>query len=377
MSLYFFILNHKKIIFFITNNMKSFNDYIVKKNILKNNALNIKNKIGKDCKFCAVVKANGYGIGLETVCKSLKGIADFFACACLKEALSIRVFDKSTPILILGYIDNNELETVSSNNISISVGSYEQLQDIVTKNINVRIHLQVNTGMNRFGVKKIVEYKKCIKLIRDNTNIKLEGVYSHFATKGNNICFVNKQFLRFNQFKKVNIGSNVIYHIANSFATDYSNKYHLNMVRCGFLLYGYAKNSISNKPVLNIKSKIINISAVRKGESVGYDRTYISDKLGKVAVVPIGYADGLNRRLSNNFELICCGKKCSILGRVCMDVVMIDISNIDAKIGDEVIILGSDGKNSINLIDYANAIGTSDYEVLCDFNYRRANYIIK
>jgi alanine racemase len=358
--------------------MKCFNDYIVDTKILKSNAENIKNNIGPSCKFCAVVKANAYGIGLETVCKTLYGIADFFAVANIKEAMSIRVFDKKSKILILGYIDNNQIEVISNNNISISVGSVDQLQELSKINTPIKIHLQINTGLNRYGIRTINEYKQCIKLITNNNNLILEGVYSHFATKQNDVKFAYKQYLRFTQFKRIYVGDNIIYHIANSFATEYSKNFHMNMVRSGFLLYGYAKNNIGNKPVMSICSKIINIISVRKGDSIGYDRTFISDKNLTIAVVSIGYADGLSRRLSNNFSLLVKGKKCRIVGRVCMDAVMIDVTGInDVKIGDRVTVLGRDGDRVITLKDYADIIETSEYEVLCAFNYRRANYIAK
>lgn len=358
--------------------MKCLNDYIVDTKILKNNAKNIKEHIGKSCKFCAVVKANAYGIGLETVCKTLYGIADYFAVANLKEALSIRVFDKTTPILILGYIDNSDIKVASDNNIAISVGSYQQLKEITTHNTPINIHIQINTGLNRFGIRTITEYKKCIKLIKEESQVKVEGVYTHFATKAQDVNFVYRQFLRFNQFRNFTINKNVIYHIANSFSTNYSKKFHLDMVRTGFLLYGYAKNVIGNKPVVTIKSQIISISNVRRGDTIGYDRTYAVEKSMKIAVVPIGYADGLNRRLSNKFDLVINNQKCRILGRICMDVVLVDISNIlDAKVGTEVLILGKSSKYQLTLKDYADNLGTSDYEVLCNFNYKRANYIIK
>ena len=371
--------NINKIFFIsITISMKCFNDYIIDTKILKNNANNIKNCIGNNCKFCAVVKANAYGIGAESVCKSLYGIADFFAVANLKEALSIRVFDKTTPILILGYILLDDLQIVSNNNISISVGSYEQIQEIVKSKVPIKIHIQINTGLNRFGIKTITEYKKVLKVLKVNNFVKVEGVYSHFATKSQDVNFVNRQYLRFLQFKNIFIDNDVIYHIANSFGATYSNKFCLDMVRTGFVLYGYAKNNIGNKPITTIKTQIINIANVRRGDTIGYDRTFVVDKNMKIAVVPIGYADGLNRRLSNNFSLFVNNIKCPIIGRICMDVAMIDISKIvDVKVGTEVLVLGKSDSSEITLKEYADAIGTSDYEVLCNFNYKRANYIVK
>ncbi|MGN0961540.1 MAG: alanine racemase, partial [Christensenellales bacterium] len=249
--------------------MKCFNNFIVNTDNLKNNARNIKEYIGDNCKFCAVVKANAYGIGLETACKALFGIADFFACACLKEALSIRVFDKETPILILGRISKEDYKIISDNNISISVGELDSLENL-SKLINSRIniHLQVNTGLNRFGFRNLNEFKKALKIISDNKLINLEGVYSHFATKKNDITFINKQFLRFLQFKKKVTKKDVIFHIANSYATIHSNKYHLNMVRNGFLLYGNINNKVGNLPILSITSQIISTIQVKKGDTI-------------------------------------------------------------------------------------------------------------
>ena len=357
--------------------MKCFNDYIVDTNVLRGNAYNIKRHIGNNCKFCAVVKANAYGIGLETVCRTLYGIADFFAVANLKEALSIRVFDKTTPILILGYINSSDLNIASLNNISISVGSFSQIEEVIERNVPIKVHIQINTGLNRFGIRTITEYKKCLKLIKGSL-VEIEGVYSHFATKSQDVNFIYRQYLRFNQFKKISLEKKVIYHIANSYATNYSSKFHLDMVRTGFMLYGYAKNDLGNKPVLTIRSQIINVSNVRRGDTVGYDRTYVAQRNMRIAVVPIGYADGFNRRLSNKFSLTINNKKCPIIGRICMDVVMVDISNVNtAKVGTSVLILGSDGEEVISLQKYAECIGTSDYEVLCAFNYKRANYIVK
>jgi len=358
--------------------MKCFNNYIVDIEVLKNNARNIKLKIGDNKKLCAVIKANAYGIGMQSVCKALYGIADFFACASIKEALGIRVFDKTTPILVLGYIDDSDLNVVADNNISISVGSLEQLQKYIrfaTKKI--KVHIQVNTGLNRFGFRSITCFKQALKLIDNNDNFVLEGVYSHFATKKNDIAFMKKQYLRFLQFKKNVYDPNVIMHISNSYGILESNKFYFDMVRSGFLLYGYTENNIGNKPIIQITSEIISMQKIKKGDTVGYDRTYTAKCNTQIAVIPIGYADGFNRRLSNNFSVIINNKKYPIIGRVCMDVFMVDVGKNQINIGDQVVLLGKMGKEEITLDDYANALNTSSYEVICNFNYKRMNYLEK
>jgi alanine racemase len=147
------------------------------------------------------------------------------------------------------------------------------------------------------------------------------------------------------------------------------------MVRSGFLLYGYTENNIGNKPILSIYSHVISKQAMKRGDKIGYDRTYEVTKSTNIVVVPIGYADGFNRRLSSNFQIIINNKKYPIVGRICMDVFMVDVGKDNVNIGDRVVILGKSGKESILLDDYAEKIGTSPYEVLSTFNYRRMNYI--
>ncbi len=359
--------------------MKSFNDFVIDKKVIRRNALNIKSMLGRDVKFCAVVKANAYGLGCETVCKAIYGIADFFAVANVFEGLQIRVFDKITPIIVLGMVDIDNCILCANNNISISISNLQQLErvnDFCQGNqLQIKIHLQVNTGLNRFGFATITHFNKALKLIDKSDFLKLEGVYSHFATKENDMFFMKKQFLRFNQFKKMVKFDNVIFHIANSYATICNDKYHLNMVRNGFLLYGGRVDN-GNKFPLKIKSRLINISKIKKGDSIGYDRTFVAQKTMTIGVVPLGYADGYDRKLSNKFYVLIGGEKCPILGNICMDCFMVDISHINAKLGDEVVVLGKQKSKEITIFDLANILETSPYEIMLKFNYKRMNYIV-
>lgn len=359
--------------------MKSFNDFVVDKKVIRKNALNIKSMLGRNVKFCAVVKANAYGLGCETVCKAIYGIADFFAVANVSEGLQIRVFDKVTPIIVLGMADIDNIILCVNNNISISISNLQQLEkisDFCQENqLSIKIHLQVNTGLNRFGFSTITHFNNALKIIEKSNYLKMEGVYSHFATKENDVFFMKKQFLRFNQFKKLVKLDNVIFHIANSYATINNEKYHLNMVRNGFLLYG-GRDDNGNKFPLKIKSRLINISKIKKGDSIGYDRTFVAQKAMTIGVVPLGYADGYDRRLSNKFYVLIGGEKCPVVGNTCMDCFMVDISHINAKMGDEVVILGKQKSQEITIFDFANTLETSPYEIMLKFNYKRMNYII-
>jgi alanine racemase len=151
----------------------------------------------------------------------------------------------------------------------------------------------------------------------------------------------------------------------------------LDMVRCGNLIYGITDNVLNNKLVISITSKIINIIDVKRGDSVGYDRLFIADKSRKIGIVPLGYADGIDRRLSNKFYVIINDCKCKIIGYICMDTFMVDLDGVDVEIGDKVILLGEENGQKITLFDYAKTLNTSPYEVLLKFNSRRMNYLIK
>lgn len=348
--------------------MKYYNDYIVSEKILKKNCLEIKKILTNNTKLCAIVKADAYGLGYETICRALYGYVDFWGVANVCEAMKIRQFDSATKILVLGVVGREDFEICSKNDISISVSSLAKLQEIKQSKIDLKVHLQINTGLNRFGIRSLSDFKKALKVIEYSSNIRLEGVYSHFATKEKDRLFINIQYYKFLQFKNIIKNDQVICHIANSCATGLSDKYHLDMVRTGFSLY---------QNVLKIKSKIIEITEIKKGDTIGYDRTFLAKNKMKIAVVSIGYADGLDRRLSNNFSLIVNDKKCPIVGLICMDVCMVDITDIDADIGDEVIILGKSKNQEITIFDYASALSTSPYEILLKFNHKRMNYINK
>ena len=351
-----------------------FSDYIIDSKILINNVKNIRKQLNKRVKLCAVVKANAYGMGIKNITNIIKDYVDIFAVACIKEAIELRELNNDCEILILGVVDVKDYDMCVKNNFIISISNIEQLKRV--NDVNLKFHLQVNTGLNRFGFKSITEFNKAIKFISKN-KLNLNGVYSHFATKSQDIQFMKRQFLRFNQFKKLVKSPNVIFHIANSYATISNERYQLDMIRSGFLLYGDIENKIGNKCVLSIKSKIINIININKGESVGYDRTFISNKKMIIGVVPLGYADGFDRRLSNNFSVLINGYKCKVIGNICMDVFMVDLTTCGGVVGDEVVLLGHQGKYKISLNDYAKTLNTSPYEVLLKFNYKRMNYIVE
>ena len=358
--------------------MENFNNYILDLNRLKNNYNQIKSYVGNNVKVCAMAKADAYGHGLKDVCKAIKH-ADFFGVASVFEAKEIRCFNKHTSILIVGVLNLDYVLWCSKNNVSVGVSSLNELNEIV-KILNgekLLIHIKINTGLNRIGLTSVKEFKKMLKVINANKNIVLEGIFTHFATKLNDVEFIIKQHERFSDFIKLVDTKKVIVHCCNSFATLMFPKFHYGMVRCGFNLYGWQLDyKMLLKPVLTITSKIVFIHNVSKGETVGYDRTFKAEKNLKIGVLPIGYADGFDRRLSNNFSVLVNGRWAKVVGNICMDICMIDLTGINASVGDEVVLMGRSGGCELTPYSYANALGTSPYEILLKFQHKRMNKIL-
>ena len=357
--------------------MENFNNYIVNLSYLKSNFKQIKKLVGKNVKVCAMVKANAYGHGVKDVCKALRGV-NFFGVASAFEASQIRKFNKKTGILIVGVVNISSLIWCSENNVSVAVSSLTELYQFIEIlcGKQLKLHIKINTGLNRIGVSSVTEFKQMLKVVSEHTNLILEGVFTHFATKLNDVEFMVKQHSNFLQYTKFVNPSKVIVHAANSFATLMFPSYHHGMVRCGFNLYGWQLDyKLLLKPVLNITSKIVFIHRVKRGESVGYDRTFIAHKNMTIAVLPIGYADGFDRRLSNNFKVLINGEWAPVIGNICMDVCMVDVSNINCAVSDEVVLLGRSGGQELTPYAYAKALDTSPYEILLKFRSDRMNRV--
>lgn len=356
--------------------MINFSDYILNISNLKYNLKAIKGKVGLGVKVCAMVKADAYGHGIKDVCKALKGV-DFFGVASVYEAMQIRKFDKYTNVLVVGASNLEYVNWCAINNVSIAISSIVELECIYERLVcsQLKVHIKVNTGLNRIGVSTIREYKQILRFIKLHSNILLEGVFTHFATKMDDLQFLLKQHSVFLKYVDLIDRDKVIVHCSNSFASIMFPCFSFDMVRCGFNLYGWQLDyGVEFKPVLNIESKIVFIQNVKKGSTIGYDRTYFAGRNMRVAIVPIGYADGLDRGLSNNFSLIVNNQKAKIVGNICMDVCMLDVTDVKCEVGDKVIVLGD--YDGIRPSDYALAISSSPYEVLLKFKYNRMNRII-
>lgn len=356
---------------------------ISKKNLFHN--FNQFKKLG-NFKIASVVKANAYGHGLKEVAGILKGKTDFFAVDNLEEALELRKMDKETPVLILGYTTKNSLEEAIENDISFVVYDKNALSKIskLTLNKKAKLHVKVETGLNRQGIKG-AEFLSLIKKIHKNKNMVVEGVSMHFANVEDTLdrSFAKEQL---GVFKK-NINSQkaflkgVVKHSSGSAAAFVFPKSRMDMVRAGISLYGLwpssetklslklDKKNFNLKPVMTFKSIIAQVKQIEAGESVGYGRTWFAPRKSKIAVIPVGYSDGYDRKLSNSGRVIIRSSYAPVVGRVAMNMITVDVTDIKSvKQEDEVILLGKDKKLEVSAEELAEKIGTINYEVVSRIN---------
>ncbi|MBQ7467083.1 MAG: alanine racemase [Clostridia bacterium] len=324
-----------------------------------------KKKLGSGVEICVVVKANAYGFGAEKIAKLLEMQADCFAVARMSEFLKLKEYKIKKPVLILSPLLKNDMKIAIKNGAEITIASIESLLFALSyakeQNTVAKVHLKVDSGMNRYGFKDLKEFKEALKLIKRSKYARLVGVYSHFAD--NAFDSAKSQFETFEAFKKIVLKSGLrpIFHMASSLAL--ANKdYQLDMVRLGIDLYLSDRHSF--------ETEILQIKTIKSGEKVSYGGTFVAENDMKIAVCGAGYADGVSRKLSSLGEVIVNGKKAEIIGRVCMDCFMIDINNVDAKVGDKVLIFGKMQENFISVCDVAKKCDTIPYEIYTGISAR-------
>lgn len=351
----------------------------------KQNMKNIISLVGKDTSVMAVVKADGYGHGAVRLAKAYSSIGiKHFGVATVEEAVALRQNGIDGDILILSYVFPDSFEAVIRNNIISTVFDTEtalQLNETASRlGKKARVHIKLDTGMGRIGFIPSDESIEKIKEINNLDNIIIEGIYSHLASADEkDLTNAKKQIELFDGFcdKLIENGVNIpLRHIRNSAGimnfTDYKTK----LVRCGIIAYGLYpsdevdKSKLRLKPIMQLKSHISFVKTVEKGFKVSYGSTFVTDKKTVIATVPVGYGDGYPRALSNKGYVLVNGSKARIIGRICMDQFMIDVTDIPVKRGDEVILIGSDGKNDITVDDIAALSGGFNYEIICDINDR-------
>jgi len=360
---------------------------------LANNMKEIRRLTDEKAQITAVIKADGYGHGAKYIAQTLlENGADRFAVAVLDEALELRNFGITVPILVLGYSQPERAKAIVENDIEQAVYSYELAKalsdEAVKQNKEVKIHIKVDTGMGRIGLRADESSIDCIKKIHELPNLTIEGMFTHFAIADEkDKTFTEEQFSKFmwvaGRLEEEGIKIR-LKHCGNSATIIDLPKMHLDMVRAGIILYGLAPSQdvelekINLKQVMSLKVRITHVKEINPGESVSYGRKFIASRKSKIASLPIGYADGYTRMLSGKAEALVNGIKVPVVGRICMDQCMIDVTGIeDVKVGDEVVLFGEQNGSFISIDEIAEKLGTINYEVVCMIGKRVPRVYVK
>ena len=356
------------------------------------NLNNIRKLLKEDTKICTVLKANAYGHGSVEIAKFLENKnVDYFAVARLEEAIELRENNIKMPILCLGFVPEESLEYALENNITLTIYSLEmakKLNDISEKTgITANIHIKIDTGMSRIGFEASEESIDQIVNISNLNNLYIEGIYTHFA-KSDEIDkdFTYKQADRF-KFMVDSIekrGINIpIKHVSNSAAIIDLPEYNFDMVRAGIMLYGlYPSLNVNQtivqlKEVMCLKAKISFVKTIEANCGVSYGLKYKSKKEMLIATLPIGYADGYTRMLSEKAQVMVHKHKVPVIGNICMDQCLIDVSDLNVKMGDEVVLFGGNDSNGISITSVADLLNTINYEIVCMIDKRVPRVYIK
>lgn len=353
--------------------------------------LNEAKRVSKGAKILAVVKADGYGHGAVEIAKELHEEADYFGVALIDEALQLRRNGVTKPILILGYTSPTQYETLIEADITQAIFSREaarQLSDTAVRmGKKAKIHVVVDTGMSRIGFPPTEESVETIKWINTLPGLFVEGIFSHFALADSKDKTVDKMQLKRFGFVLDGLEREGIHipikHISNSAAVIDSD-YSFDMVRCGIMLYGMYpsdevdKTKVSLKPVMSLKSSVIQVKTLPPGEGISYGHTFVTTRETRIATVSAGYGDGYPRALSSKGRVIINGQYAPIIGRVCMDIFMVDISHIDGvKVEDPVILIGRDGDKEITAEEVGALADTFNYEIVCSVSRRVPRIYLK
>lgn len=356
------------------------------------NVTSVMNKVGKNVKTMVIVKADAYGHGAVPVSKSLDELgADMFGVATVDEAVQLRKNGINKPILILGYVYPEEYDELLSFDIMQTVFRYENAVALSKKAVEMgktaKIHIKIDTGMGRIGFQSENESIEKIKKISELPNLEIDGIFTHFAcadSKDTSSC--NKQKQNFLDFLKEIELSGIkipVRHMDNSAGIINYDGDFLDMVRSGIMTYGLYpseemdKRGFILKPAMQILSSVSFVKRVKKGFTVSYGSTFTAPDDMEIATVSIGYADGYPRSLSNKGRVLINGHFANIIGRVCMDQLMVNVTGMDVHQGDKVTVVGSDGENSISIEEVADSSGSFNYEFCCSIGLRVPRVYIK
>lgn len=368
-------------------------------NAIEHNYNVIRNKVADDTKVCCVIKADGYGHGAVELSQVYEKLgADFFAVSNIDEGIEIRKSGSKLPIVILGYTPVSEAKNLAEYDISQAVFSLEYAKELSEKCVEedciCKMHIKVDSGMSRIGF-------MCQEFPRDEysieeiceacclPNLEVEGLFTHFCVSDEDAEgreFTNKQYENFihvrDSLKKRGVDISVV-HCSNSGAIEDYPETCCDMVRAGIILYGLAPSSkladrLDLVPAMTLKTVVAFVKEVQKGATISYGRTFTADRKMKIATVPIGYADGFIRQNAKDGYMTVNGKKAKIVGRICMDQTMLDVTDIeDVKTGDEVVVFGTGENGEPTADSLAENTGTINYETVCLVGKRVPRIYIK
>lgn len=349
------------------------------------NVANAKALTKPGTKLMAIIKADAYGHGAVMVAHTLEDVADAYGVAILEEGIELRQSGINKPILILGYTPAPLYSAMIKYDIATAVFEYdmaEKMSEAAEKiGKKAKVHIKLDTGMSRIGFKQDDESLEVIKKIAELPGIEIEGCFTHFATMDEkDKTKAMKQFERYMDFVEriEDVGIKIpVKHVSNSAGIIEKQEVNLDMVRDGICVYGMYpsdevdKTKLKLTPAMEIKSYVSFVKTLESGVEIGYGGTYITTKQTTVATIPVGYADGYSRALSNRGRVLIKGKSFPIIGRICMDQFMVDISELpEIKQGDEVTLVGRDGDEYISIEEVADMSYSFNYEFVCDIGKR-------
>jgi len=347
----------------------------------KNNIAVVRRCIGKS-RFCLPIKANAYGHGIKAIGKAAEEAGvDYLAVAHLQEGISLREANIRLPILVLGAIHEDQILDLINFNLEFSVSSKYKAQLVAEKCARARqkcrVHLEVDTGMQRTGVRAGTALE-LYRYLLDKECFDVVGIYSHLAT-ADRPCdpFALQQIDAFNALLADPVFQErpLVRHIGNSGALAYYPQAHLDMVRPSLITFGYlpdpAPEALSSiAPCFSVKTKVSYFKVVEKGAGISYGHSYAAKEKTRIVTIPIGYGDGYRRALSNRASVLIRGRRFPVVGTICMDQCMVDVGQAEVYVGDEVVLIGRQGSEEISVKEIARLCDTVPYEVLCFFNDR-------
>lgn len=345
----------------------------------------VRKKVGEEVGILAVIKADGYGHGAIPIAGKLKDKVQYFAVAAVEEAVELREAGVTLPVLILGYTSPAQYEEVVRYDITQTIYSVDTAQKLSDEALRqgkcAKIHIALDTGMTRIGFLMSEDSVEEIMQISRLSGIYLEGLFSHFACADMyDKTYSKKQMELYDWFVEELEKRNIripIKHLCNSAGIIEFDSHRFNMVRSGIMTYGlYPSDEVRTdevilQPALSWKTHVINVKTVEAGHGVSYGATYVTDRPTKIATLSVGYADGYPRALSNRGRVIIHGEYAPVIGRVCMDQMMVDVSHIDnVQIEDIAVLVGCDGNNHISVEEAADLSGSFNYEFVCGISHR-------